>query len=162
MGINQANSFFSIIKILRERVWQLCAIDYRNIHLDIEATMETVFGNQQGTRKGHNTKYWGKKGLRPVLCFIDETREYLLGKLSKGKTLSGTAAAVFIKKIKNHQPGCVQQVLLRADGEFLSLQSVESCIEAGFEFIIANKLCNPPFDPKSWYRPFKIQTRGIV
>ena len=35
----------------------------------------------------------GKKGYRPVLCFIDETREYLLGKLRKGETISGEEAA---------------------------------------------------------------------
>ena len=38
--------------------------------------METIFGKQQGGRKGHNTKNRGKKGYRPVLCFIEETREY--------------------------------------------------------------------------------------
>ncbi len=89
------------------------------------------------------------------MCFIDETREYLLGKLRKGQTVSGKEAADFIKKIKNHLPGCVHQVLLRADGEFLSWQSVAACIEAGFDFIIANKGCEPPFDPNSWYRPWK-------
>ena len=92
--------------------------------------METIFGNQQGGRKGHNTKYRGKKVLRPILCFIDEIREYLLGKLRKGQTVSGKEAADFIKKIKNHLPGCVHQVLLRADGEFLSWQSVAACIDA--------------------------------
>jgi len=50
-------------------------------------------------------------------------------------------------------PGCVQQVLLRADGEFLSWESVAAAIEAGFEFIIANKGCKPPFDSEEWYRP---------
>ena len=155
LGINQANSLIKMMRILRNRVWQLCAINHLKIHLSIDTTVETVFGNQQGGRKGHNTKYRGKKGLRPILCFIDETREYLLGKLRTGKTLSGKEAAAFIKKIKNHLPGCVQQVLLRADGEFLSWQSIAACIEAGFEFIIANKLCNPPFDKKGWYRPLK-------
>jgi hypothetical protein len=155
LGINQANSLLKMMSILRERIWQLCGINYRKIHLDIDTTVETVFGNQQGGRKGHNTKYRGKKGLRPILCFIQETREYLVGKLRTGKTISGTEAAAFIKKIKNHLPGCVQQVLLRADGEFLSGQSIAACIEAGFEFIIANKLCDPPFEPQGWYRPFK-------
>jgi hypothetical protein len=89
------------------------------------------------------------------LCFIDETREYLLGNLRKGQTVSGKEAADFIKKIKDHLPGCVHQVLLRADGEFLSWQSVEACIQAGFDFIIANKGCNPTFDPNNWYRPWK-------
>jgi len=155
LGINQAHSFLKIISTLRERVWQLCDIEYYRIRISIDTTVETIFGNQQGGRKGHNTKYRGKKALRPILCFIDETREYLIGKLRKGQTVSGKEAADFIKNIKEHLPGCVQQVLLRADGEFLSWQSIEACIEAGFDFIIANKGCDPPFDPNSWYRPFK-------
>jgi hypothetical protein len=155
LGINQANSFLNIMSTLRERVWQLCDIQYYKIRISIDTTVETIFGNQQGGRKGHNTKYRGKKALRPILCFIDETREYLIGKLRKGQTVSGEEAAAFIAKIKDHLPGCVHQVLLRADGEFLSWLSVAACIQAGFDFIIANKGCEPPFDPKGWYRPFK-------
>lgn len=155
LGINQANSFLQIMSILRERVWQLCGIDYFRIRISIDTTVETLFGNQQGGRKGHNTKNRGKKGYRPILCFIDETREYLMGKLRKGEAISGKQSSAFITKIKNHLPGCVQQVLLRADGEFLSWESVAAAIEAGFQFIIANKGCNPPFDPKGWYRPWK-------
>jgi len=155
LGLNQASSFLMIISTLRERVWQLCNIEYYRIRISIDTTVETIFGNQQGGRKGHNTKYRGKKALRPILCFIDETREYLIGKLRKGQTVSGKEAADFIKNIKDHLPGCVQQVLLRADGEFLSWSSVAACMESGFDFIIANKGCEPPFDPNSWYRPFK-------
>lgn len=155
LGINQANCFLKMISTLRERVWQLCDISYGRIRISIDTTVETIFGNQQGGRKGHNTKYRGKKALRPILCFIDETREYLIGKLRKGQTVSGEEAADFIKKIKNHLPGCVQQVLLRADGEFLSWPAIAACIEAGFDFIIANKGCQPPFDPNNWYRPWK-------
>ncbi len=44
---------------------------------------------------------------------------------------------------------------MRADGEFLSWESVQACIAAGFQFIIANKRCDPPFDPTAWYRPWK-------
>ena len=66
-----------------------------------------------------------------------------MGKLRKGETISGKECAALIAKIKDHLPGCVQQVLVRADGEFLSWESVAAAIEAGFEFIIANKGCNP-------------------
>ena len=52
-------------------------------------------------------------------------------------------------------PGCVQKVLFRADGEFFSWQAVSACIENGFDYIIANKVAGPPFDPKTWYRPKK-------
>ncbi len=57
LGINQANSFLKIMSTLRERVWQLCDINYYKIRISIDTTVETIFGNQRGGRKGHNTKY---------------------------------------------------------------------------------------------------------
>ena len=155
LGINQAKSFVKIMSIIRERVWQLCGFQFYMIHISIDTTVETLYGHQQGGRKGHNTKHRGKKGYRPVLCFIDETREYLAGKLRKGETMSGEEAAAFIEQIKSYLPGCVEKVLLRADGELLSWKSVQACIAGGFRFIIANKRCDPPFDPNAWYRPWK-------
>lgn len=155
MGINQGQSLIKIASSLRERVWKQLGISYYRIDIDIDTTVETLYGNQQGARKGHNTRSRGKKGYRPVLCFIAQTREYLLGKLRKGKTMSGEQTAAFIHQIKDQLPGCVQQVLLRADGEFLSSHSVQAAVACGFDFIIANKRCDPPFAPDSWYRAFK-------
>jgi len=155
LGLNQAGSFLKIMSILRERFWQLCGLRHDRINISIDTTVETIYGNQQGGRKGHNTKNRGKKGYRPVLCFIDETREYLAGKLRKGVNIDGKECAAFIATVKTQLPGCVKHVLLRADGEFLSWLSVQAAIAAGFQFIIANKGCNPPFDTNGWYRPWK-------
>jgi hypothetical protein len=155
LGINQGQSLLKVMSVLRERVWRLRGFCFYQIRVDIDTTVETLYGNQQGARKGHNTKHRGKKGYRPLLGFIQETREYLLGKLRRGETVSGEEAAAFIAGIKNYLPGCVQQVLLRADGEFLSWQSVQAALESGFQFIIANKSCNPSFEPDSWYQPWK-------
>jgi Transposase DDE domain group 1 len=141
--------------VLRERIWQQLGLNCPRISIDIDTTVETLYGEQQGGRKGHNTKHRGKKGYRPVLCFIEQTREYLLGKLRKGETLSGQETAAFVAQIKSHLPGCVQYVLLRADGEFLSWEAIKAAKGCGFDFIIANKGCNPPFDPSGWYRPLK-------
>ncbi|MFH1125356.1 MAG: transposase [Pseudomonadota bacterium] len=154
LGINQAHSFLKIMSVLRERVWQLCGLTYETIHSSTDTTVETLYGHQQGGRKGH-TKNRGKKGYRPVLCFIDETREYFLGNLRKGETISGEEVAKFIKKIKTQLPGCVKKVLFRGDGESFGWKSVSACIQEGFAFIIANKGAHPPFDPKKWYRPKK-------
>jgi hypothetical protein len=155
LGINQAKSLLKVMSILRERVWQLCGFTFYRIRVDIDTTVKTVYGNQQGARKGHNPKHRGKQGLRPLLGFIEQTREYLIGKLRPGTTVDGAEAAAFIADIENHLPGCVQEVLLRADGEFLSWQSVQAAMEAGFDFIIANKGCTPVFESDQWYRPFK-------
>jgi hypothetical protein len=155
LGINQAHALLGLMAMLRERVWQLCDVSYYRICLDIDTTVETVFGSQQGAKKGHNPRNRGKKGYRPVLCFIEQSREYLLGKLRRGETISGKQTAAFIAKIKRYLPDCVVQVLIRADAEFQSWHSVHECFKAGYNFIIANKQCEPPFDPKRWYRPHR-------
>jgi hypothetical protein len=155
LGINQAESMLKIMSRLRAQVWKRCGINYSRIVIDIDTTVETIYGNQQGGRRGHNTHNRGKKGYRPVLCFIEQTREYLLGKLRKGETISGEETAKVIRMIKGHLPQCVEKVLIRADGEFLSWQSVEAAIEEGYDLIFANKVCNPSFDNTAWYRPRK-------
>ena len=155
LGVNQANCLVKTMAAIRERFWQQCHLQYHKVHVSLDTTVETLYGKQQGGRKGHNPHNPGKKGYRPVLCFIDETREYLLGKLRKGETLSGQEAGVFIKNISMYLPGCVKKVVLRADGEFFSWQSVDTAMQKGFDFIIANKSSKPPFDPAGWYQPCK-------
>ena len=139
MGVNQAQSLLKIMAVLRERVWKQLDLNYYRINVDIDTTVETLYGEQQGGRKGHNTKHRGKKGYRPVLCFVEQTREYLVGKLRKGETISGKQTAGFILQIKAYLPGCVRQVLLRADGEFLSWESVQALIQCGFDFTSPTK-----------------------
>ena len=109
LGINQANSLLHVMAMMRERLWQQFGFSYRRIHVSLDTTVETIYGDQQGARKGHNIQHRGKKGYRPVLGFIDETREYLLGKLRKGETLSGEDTAAFIARISDYVPGCVKK-----------------------------------------------------
>jgi hypothetical protein len=155
LGINQADSMLKIMSRLRAQVWEKCGTNFSRVAIDIDSTVETIYGNQQGGRKGHNTQHRGKKGYRPVLCFIEQTREYLWGKLRKGETVSGEETAKVIHAIKSHLPACVKKVLIRADAEFMSWSSVEAALEEGYDFILANKKCEPSFDPAAWYRPWK-------
>jgi len=157
LGINQGRSLLTVMSVLRERVWQQCGISYYQIAIDIDTTVETVFGEQQGARVGHNPRNRGKKGYRPIVAFIEQTREYVFGKLRTGKTVSGEESAKFIKEIGRQLPGCVKRVLVRADSEFFSWESIEALIDQRYDFIISAKSCKPPFDPKGWYRPGKTE-----
>jgi hypothetical protein len=157
LGINQGRSLLVVMSVLRERVWQQCGIKHQQIDIDIDTTVETVFGEQQGARVGHNPRNRGKKGYRPIVAFIEQTREYVVGKLRTGKTVSGEETAKFIKEIRKQLPGCVKRVLVRADSEFFSWASIKALIDEWYDFIIAAKSCNPPFDPKCWYRPRKTE-----
>lgn len=155
LGINEGKSLLNLMGALRERVWHLCEISHEVIHINIDTTVETIYGNQQGGRKGHNTKNRGKKGYRPILCFIEETREYFAGKLRKGTTISGEELAELILTFKKYLPGCVKKVVLRGDGEFISWESVKAASDEGYDFVFGNKVCNPPFDSTKWYKAGK-------
>jgi len=168
MGINQgqfslrsmqALPLLMVTSALRERVWHLCGLAYERIHVDIDTTVETIYGDQQGGRKGHNTKNRGKKGFRPVLCFISETREYFAGKLRRGETMGGEEVGALIRTFRKYLPGCVRDVVLRGDGEFISWEAVRAAMEEGYGFIFGNKVCNPPFDSSGWY---KVRRKDVV
>jgi hypothetical protein len=145
-------SLLMVMSALRERVWQLCGLSYQTIHINIDTTVETIYGRQQGGRKGHNPKNRGKKGFRPVLCFIEETREYFTGKLRRGETIGGEEVGALVRVFKKYLPGCVKEVILRGDGEFISWEAVKSAREEGFHFIFGNKACAPPFSSAGWYK----------
>lgn len=152
MGINQSRSLMDCMTLLRDRVWQLCGFSFKTIHVDIDTTVETIYGDIEGARKGHNTKHRGKKGLRPILAFIEETRECVSGKLRKGTTVSEHDMASFLKDLLSRFPSGVRKVVFRGDGEFISEAACRIVEEAGYEFIWANKRCTPPFPKKGWYR----------
>ncbi len=155
LGINQGMSLLMVMSALRERVWQLCGLSYSQVHINIDTTVETIYGGQQGGRKGHNPRNRGKKGFRPVLCFIQETREYFMGKLRRGETVGGEEVAALIRVFQKYLPGCVREVILRGDGEFISREAVKAAREEGFHFIFGNKVCAPPFAPAGWYKARK-------
>lgn len=155
LGINQGKSLLKVMAALRERVWQLCGITHTVVHVNLDTTVETLFGDQEGGRKGHNTKHRGKKGFRPVLGFIEETREYLVGKLRKGTTMSGKEVAEVIRSMKKYLPACVKKVILRGDGEFISWDAIQAAEDDGYGYIFGNKACKPPFDSEKWYKARK-------
>lgn len=152
-GRDQDQSFLKLNAAIRERVWRSLEYDsrYRHIHLDADTTVKTVYGYKEQAYKGHNPKHRGKKGLRPVLVFIAETKEYLAGKLRKGKTLSAADVKKLLFTMKPLLPHSVRKVTLRADAELYCWDAIATCRELGFDYIIAVKKTRPNFDEQSWY-----------
>jgi len=162
LTINQAQTILKISGILRARVWKEFNRMYTRIHVNIDTTVATVYGNIEGARKGHNTRHRGKKGLRPVLLFIEETREYLCGTQRRGETMSNEEVAKQISQIGKLIPDTVEEVVVRGDGEFIGWDSVKACMEKGYYFIFGNKRCNPPFPKDGWYTKGAYEYNEVV
>jgi hypothetical protein len=152
LTIVQSAALLRLGAALRGRVWALCAYRPTRVTVNIDTTVSTVYGAIEGARKGHNTKPRGKKGLRPVLCFLAETREYLCGTQRRGETITMREVARQIRQFRTLLPPYVRTVRVHGDGEFLGWESVQACEDEGFEFTFGNKRCAPAFPEAGWYR----------
>ncbi len=152
LTIIQSASLLRIGSALRAKVWALCGYAPSRVTVNIDTTVATVYGAIEGARKGHNTKHRGKKGLRPVLCFLDETREYLCGTQRRGETISGKEVARQIRQFRKLLPGCVRIVRVHGDGEFIGWDSIQACLDEEIIFTFGNKRCDPAFPTGGWYR----------
>lgn len=152
LTIVQSAALLRLGAALRPVVWGLCAYRPRRVTVNIDTTVSTVYGAIEGARKGHNTKHRGKQGLRPVLCFLTETREYLCGNQRRGETITMREVARQIRQFRGLLPPCVEAVRVHGDGEFIGWESVQACQAEGFEFTFGNKRCAPAFPETDWYR----------
>jgi Transposase DDE domain group 1 len=152
LTIVQSAALLRLNGALRARVWQVCGYAPRRVTVNIDTTVSTVYGAIEGARKGHNTKHRGKKGLRPVLCFLAETREYLCGTQRRGETIRNDEVARQIRQFRHLLPPVVREVRVRGDGEFIGWESVKACLDEGYTFTFGNKRCAPPFADATWYR----------
>ena len=151
LGGRQADSILLLMRELRSRVWH--SIDYHpsRIRVNIDTTVSTVYGNLEHARVGYNTRHRGKKGYRPVLCFIQETREYLCGGQRTGKSMNKGEVGTYVRQIRTLLPQEIKHVLISGDAEFLGWDSIAECRKGGYWYIFANKRCKPVFLEDGWY-----------
>lgn len=56
------------------------------VHLDIDTTVEPLFGEQQGALRGHNPRYHGRPSYHPIVARVAETDTIVGAKLRPGNT----------------------------------------------------------------------------
>ncbi len=152
LGLPQATSFLHVSAAARRKVWALCAYAPKRVVVNIDTTSLTVYGDIQGAQKAYNPKHRGKPTLRPVLCFLEDTREYLCGSQRRGATLSNRAVALQIMRFRDLLPDCVQRVHVKGDGEFIGWSSIQACRNRGYTFTFGKGRNTPVFPEEGWYR----------
>lgn len=123
---------------LRQKVWNR---RWRGrVTLDLDSTVKTVYGRQQGAEKGYNPTHPGKRSYNPLIAFIAETGEALMGWLRPGDTFSANGSVEFLKEALARLPKQVWKVVVRADAAFfchLFLDLVESL---GHRYVVKVKM----------------------
>jgi hypothetical protein len=111
--------------------------------LDLDSSVKTVYGNQQGAEKGFNEKKKGAKSYHPLLAFLNSTRECITSWLRPGNTYTANGADEFIKQAFAILSKNIKYLLVRADSGFFSDKLIGACEERpGTEYLIKVKLKN--------------------
>lgn len=62
------------------------SLESKHFHVDIDTTVESVFGSQEGAEVGPNPRYHGRRGYHPILAYCAEAGACLGGLLRPGDT----------------------------------------------------------------------------
>lgn len=87
--------------------------------IDVDSTVKTLYGNQQGAKKGYNPHKRGAVSYHPLLAFCAETKEILQGWLRSGDAYTSNGVVGFIKQLLAHLPNKTH-ILFRGDSGFFS------------------------------------------
>jgi hypothetical protein len=132
-----ARQLLEVARHMRQRVWQAAHVELKEVTLDTDTTVQTVYGRQMGARKGYNPQHRGKKSYQPILTFLAETREYIAGELRKGERPTGKQIAAHLEMVFAALPETVERCYARADSGFYCWEAVEAYEKHGCHFVLS-------------------------
>ena len=110
---------------------------------DIDSTVLTVYGKQEGARIGYNPMKRGRPSYHPLLCFEGITKDFWHGELRAGDAYTSTGVKDLLTACFSKIPKGVRSVLIRADKGFYDHEFVERVEAHHAQFILVAKLYAP-------------------
>ena len=175
-----ARQLLEVGRQMRQRVWKSAHVGLKEVTLDTDTTVQTVYGHQMGARKGYNPQHRGKKSYQPILTFLAETREYVGGELRKGDRPTGKQIAAHLEGVFSALPETVERVYARADSGFYCWEAVEAYAKHRCRFVLsaqktsrlveelpaarwtgsprtdADGQCEFDYQPQGWAKPYRL------
>jgi len=85
---------------------------------DLDSTVVTVFGHQEGAAVGYNPRYRGKRSYNPLLC-VEANSSYLWDTdLRSGNASSWEGSVELLSCCFANVPGDIREIRVRADAGF--------------------------------------------
>jgi hypothetical protein len=97
------------------------------LHIDVDSTVEPLFGTQQGALPGPNPRYHGRPSYHPLLAVVAETGTVIGAELRPGDCGFGDEQADFIgrciDRLRAKEPSAIVCVRIDAAGDCTRLMS---------------------------------------
>ena len=120
--------------------WFVDQVEIENITLDIDSTVITRYGSQEGSAKGYNPQKRGRNSHHPLIAFISQTRMVANAWLRPGNTADSSNCKSFLEEtfeevLKDQKVG-----LLRADSGFYTDEILSYLENREQNYIIAVRM----------------------
>ncbi|MCU0772265.1 MAG: IS1380 family transposase [Verrucomicrobia bacterium] len=115
------------------------------LEFHMDSVVLTLYGKQQGARKGYNPRKKGRPSYHPILCFEAHGQEFWHGSLRPGDAATNTGARFMVRRCLEKVPSHVARSRIRflADAGYFGRSLVEDLDQAGCGYIIvASKVKN--------------------
>lgn len=122
--------------------WQFDNLALKNITLDLDSTVMTRYGHQEGAAKGYNPHKRGRASHHPLMAFVPETDMVANCWLRPGNTSSGNNARGFLDNTLERL-GDKRVGLVRADSGFCDQAFLQYLEQRKLHYTVALKLNAP-------------------
>ena len=158
VGGRQISEMETFVHRMRQRVWKKAARTgtstislARTLWIDVDSSVKTVCGKQEGVAKGFNPHKKGAYSYHPQLAFCTQTKEILQGWLRTGSAYTRNGIVEFIKQLLAQLPDS-QRILFRGDSGYFVGALLDHLDSLGHGYLIKVKLKNlvPLLSAQKW------------
>ena len=109
--------------------------------IDIDSTVDSVCGTQEGAAKGYNPKKKGALSYHPQLAFLSGSKEILQAWFRTGSAYTSNGIVEFVKQLLAHLPNRMR-IIVRADSGYFAGALLDLLDARGDGYLIKVKLKN--------------------
>lgn len=140
--------------------WIFNNVHFNHFILDVDSSVMTRYGEQQGAKKGYNPQKRGRASHHPLIAFVADLKLVANMWLRSGDTSSANNFLSFLEdtlsKLKNKTIG-----LIRMDSGFFQTEILDYLEEKTMDYIVAVKFTRPVQRFVSQNKNWIVLDRGI-
>ena len=158
VGARQVSEMETCVHVLRRKVWQRATRAgtskinlIKTLWIDVDSSVKTACGKQEGVAKGYNPHKKGAYSYNPQLAFCVHTKEILQGWLRTGSAYTSNGVVEFMKQLLAQLPD-TQRILFRGDSGYFVGALLDYLDSLGHGYLIKVKLKNliPLLSAQKW------------
>lgn len=144
----QTSQFESLNHRLRGQIWRMAnragvsKVGLNRVQwIDIDSTVDSVCGTQEGAAKGYNPKKKGALSYHPQLAFLAGSKEILQAWFRTGSAYTSNGIVEFVKQLLAHLPNRMR-IIVRADSGYFVGALLDLLDAYGHGYLIKVKFKN--------------------